>query len=336
MKNVTIHEIARALKIDSSTVSRALNDSSRVKESTKKLILKKAEELGYRRNVLASNLRKRKGNTIGVVLPRISRHFFSSTIAGIEKVAQESGFNVIITQSLEQVDREERIVENLISNRVDGILISVSMETKKGKHLSNCIKNGIPVVFFDRHLEGFPETGRVIIDDCLGGFTATEHLIKKGCKRIAHFSGPQDLQVYKNRLQGYKDALVKHNLNYNLEIPTRLMESDGTLLAKKILNDINDIDGAFFANDVSAIAAMKYLKKAGKKIPEDIAIVGFSNEPMSEVIEPSLTTIDQSGETIGKQACELLIDNINKGNRVLNNETIVFKPKLIERDSTKK
>ncbi|QWX84952.1 LacI family DNA-binding transcriptional regulator [Cellulophaga sp. HaHaR_3_176] len=336
MKNVTIHEIARALKIDSSTVSRALNNSDRVKESTKKLILKKAEELGYRRNVLASNLRKRKGNTIGVVIPRVSRHFFSSAIAGIEKVAQEAGFNVIISQSLEQFDREERIVENLISNRVDGILISVSMETKKADHLANCIKNGIPFVFFDRHLEGFPESGRVIIDDNFGGFTATEHLINKGCKRIAHFSGPQDLHVYKNRLEGYKKALAKHNLAYSSDTPSRLTEADGTLLAKKILKDFKDIDGAFFANDISAIAAMKYLKKAGIRIPEDIAIVGFSNEPMSEVIEPSLTTIDQSGEIIGKKACELLIDNIAKGNRVFNNEAVVFEPKLIERDSTKK
>ncbi len=337
MKKVTIHEIARALEIDSSTVSRALNDSDRVKKITKDRILEKAKELGYKRNMLASNLRKNVSNTIGVVLPRVSRHFFSTAIAGIENVAQQHGFNVIISQSLEQLEKEELIINNLITNRVDGIIISVSMETKKGEHLKNSIESGIPLVFFDRHIKYFQNTGKVLIDDELGGFLATEHLIKCGCKKIAHFSGPQDIEVYRNRLSGYQKALEKNSLIYdkNYSFSSRLMETDGIAMAEKLLTELKDVDAAFFANDVSAIAAIKYLKKAGKNIPEDIAIIGFSNEPISEIIEPSLTTIDQSGEEIGRLACELLIQNIKKGNKVLNNETVILNPTLIQRDSTK-
>src|SRR5680860_126925 len=187
MKKTTIHQIAKALGIDSSTVSRALNDSDRVTAKTKKGILDKAQELGYTQNMLASNLRRNRSNTIGVIVPRISRHFFSSTIAGIEEMAYKAGYNVIICQSLEEVDRERKIISNLMANRVDGILISVSMETQDHSHLTACFENGTPLVFFDRHVAGMKQTGKVLIDDVQGGFDATEHLILQGCKKIVHF-----------------------------------------------------------------------------------------------------------------------------------------------------
>jgi LacI family transcriptional regulator len=338
VKKTTIHQIAKALGIDSSTVSRALNDSDRVKQKTKESVLQKAEELGYTRNILASNLRRNKSNTIGVVVPRISRYFFSSTIAGIEEVAYKSGYNVIICQSLEQLERERKIIENLILNRVDGVLISVSMETENGPHLAECMEKGTPLVFFDRHVQALENTGKVLIDDTLGGFEATEHLIRKGCRKIAHFSGPQQLEIYKNRLRGYKLALEKYNFPYqeDLIFTSRLMESDGREMARMILEGPEEVDGIFSANDVAAIGAMKYLKSAGKHIPGDIAIVGFSNEPTSEVIEPSLTTVDQSGERIGKLACSLLLNKISKKDTLVEDKTIILNPKLIERDSTKK
>ncbi|RNL81873.1 LacI family transcriptional regulator [Sinomicrobium pectinilyticum] len=332
----TIHEIARVLNINSSTVSRALNNSSRVTQKTKDKVWAKAKELGYQRNLLASNLRRNQTNTIGVVIPRISRHFFSSTIAGIEEVAFTSGFNVIICQSLEELDREQRIVKNLIANRVDGILISVSMETDNGKHLEYFRDNNIPLVFFDRHCEDMPGTSKVIIDDCQAAYDAVTHLIRKGCKKIAHFSGPGKLEIYKNRLKGYKQALLDHQITYDprLVLSSRLMEADGYASAEKLLTNGIDIDGIFAANDVSAIGAVKYLKKNDKKIPDDVAIVGFSNEPISEVIEPSLTTIDQSGFEIGKMACDLLIHNIQSGDNLVHNKTIILNPTLIERESS--
>lgn len=333
----TIHEIAKELNINSSTVSRALNNSSRVTQKTKEKVLAKARELGYQRNLLASNLRRSRSNTIGVVIPRISRHFFSSTIAGIEEAAFSAGFNVIICQSLEELDREQRIVKNLIANRVDGILISVSMETTSSKHLEYFRDNGIPLVFFDRQCADMPDASKVLIDDHQAAYDAVAHLISKGCRKIAHFSGPRELEIYKNRLKGYKQALKDHGIAYDRKLifTSRLMETDGYESAKKLVESSADIDGIFSANDVSAIGAIKYLKKQGKQIPEDIAIVGFSNEPISEVIEPPLTTVDQSGFEIGRIACDLLINNIqNGGDTKTHNKTIVLETTLIERGST--
>ncbi|MGS2762581.1 LacI family DNA-binding transcriptional regulator [Sinomicrobium sp. M5D2P9] len=334
----TIHEIARVLNINSSTVSRALNNSNRVTQKTKEKVWAKAEELGYQRNLLASNLRRNQTNTIGVVVPRISRHFFSSAIAGIEEAAFISGFNVIICQSLEKLDREQRIVKNLVANRVDGILISVSMETTESGHLQYLQDNGTPLVFFDRHCKNMPNASKVLINDFQAAYDAVTHLIAKGCKKIAHFSGPQELEIYKNRLKGYKKALKDHHIAYNPKIvlTSTLMESDGSASIKKILQDHPDLDGIFSANDVSAIGAVKYLKKIGKKIPEDVAIVGFSNEPSSEVIEPSLTTVDQSAFEIGKIACDLLVSNIQNDEAGLSNQTIILNPSLLERGSSDK
>ncbi|WP_373516764.1 LacI family DNA-binding transcriptional regulator [Pricia sp.] len=338
MKKTTIHEIAKALKIDSSTVSRALNDSDRVKAKTKKRILDKAHELGYTRNMLASNLRRNRSNTIGVIVPRISRYFFSSTIAGIEEMAYKAGYNVIICQSLEEVDRERKILRNLMANRVDGILISVSMETHDNSHLTACFENGTPLVFFDRHVAGMKQTGKVLIDDVQGGFDATEHLILQGCKKIVQFTAPMDVEIYKNRHEGYRSALKKHNVPYdeNLVFVSKLLEEDGYRLAGKIVEEFDDVDGIFSTNDLAAIGAMKYLKSVGRKIPEDIAIAGFSNEPTSAVIEPSLTTVDQSGTEIGRLACNLLLDYFENGNTLVNDRTIMLPPKLIVRDSTKR
>lgn len=334
---VTIHDIAKELNIDSSTVSRALSNNPRVTQKTKDRILEKANEMGYQRNLLASSLRNNKTHTIGVIVPRISRHFFSSAIAGIEEMAYEAGYNVIICQSLEQVSREQKIATTLSANRVDGVLISISMETRDSDYLQIFRKNGTPLVFFDRHCD-IPGNSNVVIDDFQGGFEATEHLILQGCKKIAHFSGPQDLEIYKNRFKGYKSALEKHNikLDTNLVISSKLMEADGIESAKKLLSQQITIDGIFSSNDTAAISAMQYLKGEGIKIPEDIAIVGFSNEPISAVIEPSLTTIDQPGFEMGKLAANLLLAQINDKPGTIVAETIILKPVLIKRNSSKK
>lgn len=331
---VTIHDIAKILNIDSSTVSRALNDSVRVKQKTKDKIVAKANELGYQRNLLASNLRKNRSNTIGVIVPRISRYFFSSAISGIEEVAFKAGYNVIICQSLEQLKRENKIAETLLSNRVDGVLVSISMETENYDCFKDLEKGGIPLVFFDRHCN-IVGNNNVLIDDFQAGFDATEHLILNGCKSIAHLSGPQSLEIYKNRYEGYKAALKKHHipLKKELVIVSRLMKEDGVNCAKALINLPYKIDGIFSANDTVAISAMQQLKKEGIKIPEDIAIVGFSNEPISAVIEPPLTTVDQQGTEMGKTAASLLLEQINKKQKA---KTIVLKPKLIARESSKR
>ncbi len=336
VNKVTIHDIARALGIDSSTVSRALNNSSRVTEKTKAKIFKKAEELGYRRNLLASNLRKNVTSIIGVIVPRVSRHFFSSVIQGVEEAAYQEGYNVIICQSLEQFDREKKILESLTANRVAGILISISMETKDYSHMTELNNSGIPFVFFDRHCNT-PDNSNVIIDDFKGGFDATNHLIKKGCKKIIHFSGPQVLEIYKNRFKGYRAALEKNSIPFKSDyvITSRLMEPDGVNSINNLIDKKVDFDGIFSANDVAAIGAMKCLLDRGFKIPDDVAIVGFSNEPISTVISPSLTTINQPGVEMGKAATKLLLKQI-QSKSLVSPQTIIMKADLIERESTKK
>jgi LacI family transcriptional regulator len=332
---ITIHDIAQILGINSSTVSRALNDSPRVAKKTKEKIISKANEIGYQRNHLASNLRKSKTFTLGVIVPRISRQFFSSVIAGIEETAFKFDYNVIICQSLESLEREQSIVNTLLANRVDGVLISISMETKNYDHLKGLKKRNIPTIFFDRHCN-IPGNSNVVIDDFEAAFNATEHLILKKCKEISHFAGPQNLEIYRNRFKGYKAALEKHNLPFREElvITSKLMEKEGSENAKKMLDLPYKVDGLFCANDVVAISAIQYLKKQGIKIPEDIAIVGFSNESISSVIEPALTTVNQPGLEIGITATNLLLEKIMDESKKLVSETIIVKTNLIERKST--
>jgi len=332
---ITIHDIAKKLNINSSTVSRALNNSPRVTQKTKDKILAAANEMGYQRNHLASSLRTSKTHTIGIIVPRISRHFFSSAIAGIEETAYEAGYHVFICQSLEQLEREQNLVNTLLANRVDGVMVSISMETENYEHFQGLKNRGVPLVFFDRHCD-IPDYNTVLIDDFQAGFEATEHLILQGCKNIAHLSGPQNVEIYKNRFKGYQNALAKHHIPFREEMvfSSRLMEKDGAESAKSILTLKPKVDGLFSANDVAAIGAMQYFKEKGIKIPQDIAIVGFSNEPISGIIEPSLTTIDQPGFEMGRLATNLLISQIeNKAGEILK-ETIVLKPSLIERRSS--
>lgn len=334
--SATIHDISKSLGIDSSTVSRALNDSPRVSKKTKEKILSKALELGYQRNSLASKLRSNRTNTIGVIVPRISRHFFSSVIAGIEETAYDAGYDVIICQSLESLEREQKLIETLLSNRVDGILISISMETTNYDHFDNYKSNGFPLIFFDRPCEVAKNTN-VIIDDFKAGFEATEHLILKGCKHIVHMTGPHELELYRKRAKGYMAALEKHNIEVNQDyiIESPLMKNDGVECAKKILN-LPIVDGVFSANDTAAISAMQYLKSQHIKIPEDIAFIGFSNEPISAVIEPSLTTMNQPDFEMGKVATTLLFQQIKNKVDEKENQTKILVPKLIIRNSTKR
>lgn len=334
---VTIHDIAKALEIDSSTVSRALNNSDRVTGKTKEKILRKAQEMGYHRNLQASNLRKNVSNTIGVVVPTISRHFFSSVIQGVEETAYLAGYSVIICQSLEQLERERNIVETLAANRVDGVLMSISMETTDYGHLDVLKDKGVPIVFFDRHCD-IVGNNNVLLDDFKGGYDATQHLILKGCKKIAHFSGPQGLKIYQNRLNGYKEALQKNSIPYrdDLIIHSRLMEQDGLSSVKKLLDEGILFDAIFSANDVAAIGAIKYLNERGIKIPEDVAIVGFSNEPISTVISPALTTLDQPGFEMGKRATELVLQQIKNRDKAPRFQSVIMKSNLIERQSSQK
>ncbi|MEE4285272.1 MAG: LacI family DNA-binding transcriptional regulator [Mariniphaga sp.] len=331
----TIHDIARKLNIAASTVSRALNNNPIISEPTRKLIEKTAKEMGYRPNILAANFRTKRTNMIGVVLPLINRHFFSSVISGIEEVAYNRGFAVTISQTNDNFEKEEKIAQTLFSNRVDGLIVSIGMQTKTFDHLRLFSERKVPLVFFDRVVDEI-EADKIVVDDYRGGFKATEHLIKQGGTRIAHIGGPLNVKIYQDRLAGFKDAMQKAGLPVDelMLIHNSLTRTDGTNAIKKLLQNKIKPDAIFCANDTTALSAIIYLRKKGIKVPDDILIVGFSNEPFSEVVTPSISTIRQPGFEMGKKAADLLIRQIKLKDKSNRFQTFVMPTELIVRDSS--
>ncbi|HNP17812.1 MAG TPA: LacI family DNA-binding transcriptional regulator [Fulvivirga sp.] len=310
---VTIKDIARELGISPSTVSRALKDHPDISAGTKKAVTELAEKLNYTPNSIALSLRQSKSNTIGVIIPEIIHFFFSTVISGIEDIAYDAGYSVIVSQSNESFEREVLNTKALYNNRVDGMLISLSRETVNYEHLQFIHDRGMPMVFFDRIAEGI-NCSKVIVDDFGGSFEATEHLIKQGYKRIAHLSGPTSLAISQNRLNGYKAALEKNNMVFDEKIVMRDHASEDEQMAKrlttKLLSSSNPPDALFAINDVAALGAMLAAKEKGLKIPGDFAIVGFSNWRFTELTEPPMTTVNQPGFELGQEAARLLIKEI--------------------------
>jgi LacI family transcriptional regulator len=331
----TIHDIARELEISASTVSRALNNNPRISLKTKEKIKAVAAQLGYRPNSLASNLRNKKSNTIGIVVPLINRHFFSSVISGVEDVAFKAGYNVVISQSNDLADKEISIVQSMFSNRVDGLIISIAMQSQHFEHLKIFRKKHIPLVFFDRAVPEI-ESDKIVVDDFAGGYLVTQHLIDQGYRRISHLAGPQNLTTYCERKRGYMEALSKNALAYDdsLIIFNRLTSEEGQIAVQQLMSLSNPPDAIFCGNDTTALSAMIYLRNKGIKIPEDVGIVGFSNEPFSKVVSPSISTIAQPGFEMGQKAAELIIRKIENKERTY--QTIVLPTELIVRESSDK
>lgn len=333
----TIHDIAKKLNISASTVSRALNNNSLISEETRKRIKKTAIEMGYRPNTMAANLRSQKTNTIGVIVPLINRHFFSSVISGIEDVAYTAGFAVTISQSNDNFKKEMKIAHTLFSNRVDGLIISIGMETTRFDHLQLFSDRKVPLVFFDRIVDEI-EAHKISVDDYAGGFKATLHLIEQGAKRIAHVGGPLNLKIYKNRLDGYYGAMKKAGLKVDpsMLIHNSLTRADGTNAIKKLMANPSKPDAIFCANDTTALSSIIYLQQNGINVPGDIMIVGFSNEPFSEVVTPSISTIGQPGFKMGKKAAKLIIEQIKLEDKPSHFQKIVMPTELIIRQSSQK
>ncbi len=335
--SVTIHDIARELKISASTVSRALNDNPRISQATKDKIKSLALKMGYQPNTVASNLRTQKTNTIGIVVPLINRHFFSTFISGVEDVAFASGYNVIISQSNDLLDKEKKIVQSLFSNRVDGLITSLSMQTDEFDHFQLFTNKSIPLVFFDRVVPNL-DANKIVVDDFAVGFKATQHLIDQGYLRIAHLAGPTVLNTYRERMNGYMAALEKNGftIDEDLIIHNRLTRIDGQEAIKQLLALPNPPDAIFCGNDTSALSMIVYLKKIGVKIPEEFGIIGFSNEPFSEVVTPSISTLKQPAFEMGVKAAELLINEIESKVRPKEYQTITMPTELIIRESSAK
>lgn len=330
----TIIDIAKVMGLAVSTVSRALRDHPDTNAQTRKAVKKMAEELNYQPNSLAQRLSKRETQTIGVIIPDIETYFFSSILTGIQHVASEAGYKVMVCQSNECHNTEVAHTHALMTNWVDGLIICHSKETKSYDHIKMYLKKGIPIVHFDRVCEEV-ETSKVILDDTNGSFIVTEHLINQGCQRIAAISGPEHLFVSKKRLEGYRKALKKHNikLDNSLVFYTDLTIKSVLATVDQLLARDIPVDAIFSIFDAGAIRVLAHLKQLGLKIPRDICVASFGNEPMGEYIEPGLTSFDPQTFKIGETAAQLFLDQIIMGEDY-KTETRMIKGSLIIRKST--
>ncbi|GAB4021062.1 LacI family DNA-binding transcriptional regulator [Spirosoma koreense] len=336
-RDVTIYDIARQLHLSPATVSRALNDHPAISSNTKHIIANKAREMGYRSNTFASNLRRQRTNTIGVIVPRLDSSFMSTVLSGMEKVANEANYNLIISQSLESVTKEIANAKTMFDSRVDGLLVSLAADTDDLDHFNTFFRRGLPIILFDRVMMQKNCTS-IVIDNVKAGYEATAHLIAQGCRRIMHVTGNIKRNVYLDRMNGYKQALADHQLANDEDLirVTDLTRQAGLDVAFEIKQMASPPDGLFVSSDFCAVSCMGALKESGFAIPNDIAVVGFNDDPVSQVIEPNLTTIHYPGQEMGEIAAQSLINHLN-GLLLLNTtNTILLNYELIVRPSSLK
>jgi DNA-binding LacI/PurR family transcriptional regulator len=330
---VTIKDIAKELGISPSTVSKALKGHRDISASTKKAVKELVEKWNYIPDPIAQSLQGGKSKTIGVIVPEIAHYFFSTVIGGIEDIAYDAGYHVMFCQSSEVYAREVKAVDTLLSSRIDGILVSVSKTTSDYSHFRKIIDAGIPLVFFDRICNEI-DTDRVIVDDEVGAYEAVKHLINIGCRNIVHLSGPPNLDIGKFRKDGYQRALREFDipLNDNNIIKCDTAE-DASVIVPQLLNRQEKPDGIFAVNDMTAAAAMRKVLALGYRVPEDIAIVGFTSGLIPDITNPTLTSVEQHGYLIGREAVRMLIDRIEKKN-ILPSQTKIVKTELVVKEST--
>ena len=329
----TVKDIAKKLGLHHSTVSRALRDYSDISEETKQKVRKLAREMNYSPNIVAQSLKTKRTKLIGIIVPEILHNFFSRAISGIENIVYRKGFVPIVLQSNESSEREVLNIDAMITNRVAGLIVSISQNTFSGRHFQKLIDKKVPLVFFDRVVMGL-KAGYVISDDERGAFKGVQYLINKGYKKIVHISGPEELTICKNRLKGYQKALQKNRIPQDPDLIYHgtLHEKNGYETMQEILTKGSLPDAIFAVNDPVAMGAYKKIKESGLKMPEDIAILGFSNNEISSYLDPALSTIDQFPGKIGKLAAEILFDQIEgkKSQKTIKN----LSTELIERETT--
>lgn len=332
---VTIKDIAKELGISPSTVSKALKGHPDISASTKQAVRELVEKWNYKPDPIALSLKSGHSKTIGVIVPEIVHYFFSTVIGGIEDLAYDSGYHVMFCQSSESYNREVKAVDTLLGSRVDGILVSVSKETRNFDHFRKILDDGIPLVFFDRVCDEI-DTDRVIVDDEAGAYEAVSHLIGIGCNNIVHLSGPQNILIGKGRKDGYVRALTSHKVVVNESniVKCDTME-EAEIIVPELFNRPDRPDGIFAVNDLTAAAAMRIVMGMGYKIPEEIAVVGFTSGLISDITNPTLTSIEQHGYLIGKEAVKLLIDRLEK-NHDRPTQTKIIKTELVIKGSSRR
>jgi len=339
-KSYTIKDIAKALGLSTSTVSRALNGSYEIGTETKKLVLEYAEKINYRPNPIALSLKEQKSHSIGVVVCEVANNFFSQAINGIESIAYNSGYHVIITQTHESSAREAANVQHLMSRHVDGLLISLSAETTDTSEYQYLHDKGFPIVFFDRIAPSI-DTHRVTLNNFKGAFEAVELLINNGFKKIAHITSTNNLLISRERFEGYKAALDKHGLTYYPEY-IKYCDHGGMLLdevetaVSQLMSLPNRPEAVFSTNDRITTSCIPILKKLGYRIPEDVALAGFTNSDVAESFSPPLTVVRQPAFMMGQLATEMLIKTIESKKPIYEYQTQQVETELIIRESSQK
>ena len=332
---ITIHDIAAELGLHASTVSRALSNNPSVSARTRDLIKSKARAMNYRPNQMAAALRKGRSDMLGVIVPAIDRSFFSSVIRGIEEEANVAGLHVMVCQSYDDSKRERDLIEGLQSIRVDGIIISAAKEGANGQDFfQSVINSGTPVQFFDSLPKGMEAAPAVVINDRLGAYLATKHLLDQGIDRIAHLRGPQHLGIYQDRYEGYREALREAGIE-----PTESMvfnisshfDNGRAAFAQLLKRDVLP-NGVFSASDYSAAGVMQAAQERGLRIPQDLAVIGFANEPFTELMTPSLSSVDQQTLSMGRKSARRLMTRVKR--EECDARRIVLEPSVIIRGSS--
>lgn len=335
LNTITIREVAKSLDISVATVSRALRDTYDVSPATREKVLEKVRELNYKPNYSAIGLSQGKTHNIGIVLPIVTNYYFSTVITGIQEIAYNKDYNIILYLTNDSPIKELQILQNLPLGSFDGLLVSTSLGPGAAGHYRNIIDNGFPIVFFDRAVAGI-KTSKVLQDDFNGAFEATKHLIQNGYARIAHITGPPELTITQKRLQGYKTALAKYKLPVNRDwiIHSGFSQEWGEKDTEQLVMIKERPDAIFAVNDRKAIGAMITLKKSNIQIGNQMGVVGFTNDPISRIINPSLTTIEEPALEVGRKSCDLLIKHLTK--KYFEPEEIILHGKLQIRESTKR
>lgn len=337
VKKTTIYDIAEKLGLTAATISRALNNNTKISEKTRKLVQETAMEMNYEQNTLAKALKIGKSFNVGVIVPRIDSNFFASVIRGIEEELYPKGYHVIICQTHDQEDLETGNINSLLNAQVDGILMSISNAKNGNTIFESILKKNVPLIFFDRK-KAIQGVSSVTIDDFNGAYTATKHLIEQGCKRIAHLSNDRRLEIFKNRYLGYKQAIIDHGLAYDesLVIETFSKVIEGRKSTKLLLDLPNPPDAIFSSSDFTALGAIEEIKANRLKIPEDISVIGFSNEPFTRFMELSITSVDQFPVEMGRQAALVFLDEVDGDLKTKKTRQIILQPELIVRKSSLK
>lgn len=328
-------DLARELGVSMTTISRALSDHHSIGAATKQRVLKLAKKLNYQPNHLAAALRKGQSRLLGVVVPYIEGKFFPSVIQGIEQAASKAGFSVIVCQSHEDVQLERRNVETLLNAQVAGVLVSLARNTQQFQHFDKVRSRGIPLVFFDR-IPTNELINSVVLNDREGAFQATRHLLEQGCRRVAHFAGPQHLNIYSQRRQGYLDALASYDLPPQEELIdySDMAVEDGAQAMRRLLSLPVPPDSVFGAGDSVILGALQVLKGQGIQVPQAIALAGFSNEGFTAITEPQLTSVDQRCEQMGEAAVRLFLELAAAPKAPFMQRQVVLQPELFIRQSS--